>query len=265
MLGYLEAAAAGCSFIRETDDDNFPLESYFLDFPREWKARSPRVPGHWINPYLYFSDEYIWPRGYPINHIESNRLAHKELAQDYSDTTVKKIGVVQGLADGAPDVDALYRLVYQNSGDFKFKESKPLLIPIGTYAPFNSQVTTWNIELLPLMYLPQTCTFRMTDIWRSFIATRLMHLNGYNLVFTGSSAFQDRNVHNLLKDFSDEVPGYIGNDELVQELQSVLLRGGMQNLELDLLAVYSHLVAKGFFKAEEMGSLKSWLLDLRGL
>lgn len=263
MLGYLEAASSGCNFIRETDDDNYPLDSYFLEFPTEWKVRNPNGTGNWINPYLYFSDEYVWPRGYPIDHIESNRRAHKKLAQDCSEITIKNIGVVQGLADGAPDVDALYRLVYQNSGDFKFKESNPLLIPNGTYAPFNSQVTTWNIELLPLMYLPQTCTFRMTDIWRSFIATRLMHLNDYNLVFTGASAFQDRNIHNLLRDFSDEVPGYIGNDDLIRALQNMKLLGGMQNLSLDLLKVYNNLVAKGFFKVDELVCLNAWLLDCK--
>ncbi len=265
MLGYLEAAKAGCQYIRETDDDNFPLESYFFDFPHEWTAREPKISGEWVNPYIYFSDEFIWPRGYPIDLIESNRSLHQQLARDYSEITVLKTGVVQGLADGAPDVDAIYRLVYQNSGDFKFKKAQPLLIPKGTFAPFNSQVTTWNVELLPLMYLPQTCTFRMTDIWRSFVATHLMHLSGYSLIFTKASAFQDRNAHNLLRDFSDEVPGYIGNNDLITAIKSVSLIGGLANIGKDLVAIYTHLISKKFFDEEELAALNAWLIDCENL
>jgi hypothetical protein len=261
MLGYLDAAKAGCRYIRETDDDNFPLDSFFLDFPQEWNVRAPHISGDWVNPYIYFSDEYIWPRGYPIELIESNREHQQQISLDYSEITIRNIGVVQGLADGAPDVDALYRLVYKNSGDFKFNDLQPLLIPKGTFAPFNSQVTTWNVELLPLMYLPHTCTFRMTDIWRSFIATHLMHRNGYDVVFTGPSAFQDRNEHNLLRDFTDEVPGYIGNGNLVSELQSVDMQGGTNNLGKDLVSIYSHLVSKNFFGEKELITLNAWLND----
>jgi len=263
MLGYLEAAKAGCRFIRETDDDNFPLKPYFLNFPDEMKARKPNEKADWLNPYIYFSDEYIWPRGYPIELIAANRKLHFELVKNCHETTVSRIGVVQGLADGAPDVDALYRLVYQDSGEFEFNKSEPLVIPKGTFAPFNSQVTTWNIELLPLMYLPQTCTFRMTDIWRSFIATHLMHLNDFELVFTSASAFQDRNVHNLLRDFSDEVPGYIGNNQFINALKSIPLLEGKENIIPNLLKIYSELISKEFFRPDEIISLQSWISDCR--
>ena len=261
MLGYLEAAKSKCKFIRETDDDNFPHPSYFLDFQKNYEVRLPQVSGDWINPYIYFSDQYIWPRGYPIELIENDREMHGKSSQNFTYTSVSKIGVIQGLANGAPDVDALYRLIYSNSGEFKFNEQDPLLIPNGTFAPFNSQVTTWNIELLPLMYLPHTCTFRMTDIWRSFIATYLMHYNDYNILFTSASAFQDRNEHNLLRDFSDEVPGYIGNSRLISELKSVRISGGPLNLGRDLRNVYQHLVSQGFFESKELMSLDSWLSD----
>lgn len=265
MLGYLEAAKSGCAFIRETDDDNFPLDGYFLDFPKVLQVRRPQIHDGWINPYIYFSDDFIWPRGFPLNLLEVNRGSHHKIAQEISVATVLRTGVIQGLADGAPDVDAVFRLVFGNADDFRFKDSMPLLIPRGCFAPFNSQVTTWTIDLLPLMYLPQTCTFRMTDIWRSFIATHLMHLNEYDLVFTGASAYQDRNAHNLLRDFSDEVPGYVGNDLLVNQIKAVVLRGGMENLGLDLIDIYEHLTVNGFFQAQELVSLKAWLEDCDSL
>jgi hypothetical protein len=261
MLGYLKAAKAGCKFIRETDDDNFPLTGYFNDFPDELVVRDPNISGDWINPYIYFSDEYLWPRGYPIELIQSDRKNSIFASKNYSESKVTNIGVIQGLANGAPDVDALFRLVFDNSDEFKFKDQLPLLIPKGTFAPFNSQVTIWRIELLPLMYLPKTCTFRMTDIWRSFIAAHLMHLNGYELIFTSASAFQDRNTHNLLRDFSEEVPGYLGNTQLITEIRKVKVSGGVDNLAKDLKSVYLHLVAKEFFTKDELTTLEMWLKD----
>ena len=74
------------------------------------------------------------------------------------------------------------------------------------------------------MYLPSTCTFRMTDIWRSFIAQRILWENDSNLLFHSASAEQDRNEHNLLKDFKDEVPGYENNQLIIDILTNLKLK-----------------------------------------
>lgn len=261
LLGYLSAAKEGYKFIRETDDDNLPLESYFFDFPEELTVRLPKIASHWLNPYIYFSDEYIWPRGFPIELVEEDQRNSTQLTGSFLTSSVSNIGVVQGLANGAPDVDALYRLLVKNSDDFRFKDGIPVVVPKNTYAPFNSQVTTWSVALLPLMYLPQTCTFRMTDIWRSYIATHLLHLNKYEIVFLGPLAFQDRNEHNLLKDFSDEVPGYEGNSRFVLEMQKIPLIGGIENLGKDLYSIYQHLHTVGFFASSELDSVRAWIND----
>jgi len=139
----------------------------------------------------------------------------------------------------------------------------PLIIPSGTFAPFNSQVTTWDAALLPLMYLPQTCTFRMTDIWRSFIAAHLLQQNHYSLVFTQASAFQERNEHDLLKDFSDEVPGYTRNSSLAETIRSVPITGENISLASDLKRIYEALVEKEFLKAQELVCLDAWLDDCK--
>ena len=261
MLGYLKAAKLGCSFIRETDDDNFPLDNFFLPFPKELIARLPKLDAKWINPYVYFSSEYIWPRGFPIELIDFDRTNYGNIRNETSLVNLSRIGVVQGLANGAPDVDALYRLIYSNSEEFQFQTNEPLVIPRTSFAPFNSQVTAWSLEILPLMYLPQTCTFRMTDIWRSYIATYLMHASDFEIIFAGPSAFQDRNVHNLLRDFEEEVPGYLRNAEFVEVIQSVDILGGTKNLGVDLQSVYKRLVSNHFFEKSELLALNAWLED----
>ena len=55
------------------------------------------------------------------------------------------------------------------------------------------------------MCLPITCTMRCTDIWRSLVALRIMSLNNKNILFFGSTMIQNRNDHNLINDFIDEI------------------------------------------------------------
>src|SRR5260370_31762556 len=63
-IGYLEAIGNGASCIYETDDDNAPLDSWV---PRTEMVKVLSVLEHgWINVYRLFSEERIWPRGFPL-------------------------------------------------------------------------------------------------------------------------------------------------------------------------------------------------------
>ena len=46
----------------------------------------------------------------------------------------------------------------------------------------------------------------MTDIWRSFVAQRIAWANGWAILFHEPTVWQDRNEHNLMRDFRDESP-----------------------------------------------------------
>jgi hypothetical protein len=108
------------------------------------------------------------------------------------------------LADHSPDVDAVWRLVLDRP--FCFDKGESLYLAPGTWCPFNSQSTWWWPEAYPLLYLPSFCTFRMTDIWRSFVAQRCLWAVGQGVAFHASEVAQARNQHNLMRDFEDEVP-----------------------------------------------------------
>ena len=169
MLGYLVAAQQGTEWIRETDDDNLPYEGFFAPPQGRIKAVTPATRSSWINIYSYFTDRFVWPRGFPLSIVgDSGTKPDGE-----SEISVEYPYLLQAVADGDPDVDAIYRLTAPNSSDITFMQKDPLALPHGTWTPFNSQATTWPRDLFPLMYLPVTCTFRMTDIWRSFVVQRL--------------------------------------------------------------------------------------------
>ena len=55
---------------------------------------------------------------------------------------------------------------------------------------------------------------RMDDIWASFYVTS----KKYKVVYNEPTVYQQRNVHNLIKDFKDEYIGYTNSLNLVENL-----------------------------------------------
>jgi hypothetical protein len=256
-LGYLLAISRGCERLYETDDDNAPLEHWGV---RELELNARRVEPQggatWANVYEAFTAEHIWPRGLPLAH------ARRRLAEDFSidDTPVRCAAPIQqGLANGSPDVDAVWRLVLDH--DVTFDDMPNLLLPRGVWCPFNSQNTWWWPEAFPLLYLPSHCSFRMTDIWRSFVAQRCLWELGYELEFHRADVHQSRNEHDLMRDFGDETVGYLRNDEIRRILEDCPLRSGPARVGENLLACYEALASKGIVAPIELQLVEAWLED----
>jgi hypothetical protein len=255
-IGYLEAIASGAEVIVETDDDNIPLDGF-------WLERDVLVDGDfvsadtWVNVYRFFADGLIWPRGLPL-----------ELIQLQTELVVERTGlftcpIQQGLANGNPDVDAVYRLVMPLP--LNFNERAPVVLDKGSWCPFNSQNTSWWPEAYPLLYLPFHCSFRMTDIWRSFVAQRIAWENNWYVSFHNATVFQERNEHNLLKDFEDEIPGYLNNNEIVSTLMALKLDPGSEHMGRNLRACYDALIGRGWIGQDERALLNAWIDDVESI
>ena len=244
--------------IYETDDDNAPLANWRLRY-KTVEARKEKG-GEWLNAYRYFSREQIWPRGFPLDEIRSTapEVTTKDVVQRQFVSPIQ-----QGLANGSPDVDAVWRLILDQS--VEFQPGPSIHIPPGSWCPFNSQSTWWWPETYPLMYLPSYCSFRMTDIWRSFIAQRCLWELGYGLVFHAPEVVQERNEHDLMRDFTDEVDGYLRNKELVRILADLALKPGHGRQGENLLHCYKALVSHQFFPEKELKLVNAWLTDLQDI
>jgi hypothetical protein len=257
-LGYLVAIRDGAGCIYETDDDNAPLPGWR---PRTLAATARRAePAGWINVFRHFTDKVIWPRGFPIALVretgapalEPGGLLHEAVAP-----------IQQGLVDESPDVDAIWRLGHDR--DFRFGRNDSIWLPPGAWCPFNTQSTWWWPVAWPLMYCPSHCSFRMTDIWRGFIAQRCIWELGCGLVFHAPEVRQDRNPHDLMTDFREEVPGYLGNEEIVRLLGEMRLAPGEDAVGPNMRACYERLVEAAFFPEAELPLVGAWLSDLRDL
>jgi hypothetical protein len=254
-IGYLLAIQAGVEALVETDDDNIPYPEFWA--PRSPEQRARRIAGiGWVNVYRYFTAARIWPRGFPLEHVSDEPPAPDTLPE-----AAARCAIQQGLANRNPDVDAIYRLVLPLPLDFDRRPG--VILGAGAWCPFNSQNTTWFPEAFPLLYLPFHCSFRMTDIWRSFVVQRICWENGWNILFHAPTVCQDRNVHDLMRDFTDELPGYLNNARIRRELERLDLTSGAEALGANLLKSYEALVKLDLIGAAEIPLVEAWIGDLR--
>ena len=253
-IGYLLAIARGAQALVETDDDNLPLPAFFGK--RELNHTAPVVTdAGWVNVYRYFTETLVWPRGLPLNLVRQDppdlpRLAARSTA----------CPIQQGLADDNPDVDAVYRLVRELP--VRFEQRGPVALGAGSWCPFNSQNTTWFARAFELMYLPGTCSPRLTDIWRGLVAQRIAWANDWSVLHHAATVRQERNEHDLMKDFEHEVAGYRHNSAIVTALGELELASGETHVVDNLKKCYGVLVERGYLPREEMGLLEAWLTDV---
>ena len=253
-IGYLIALRDGASIIVETDDDNIPYEDFW-----NRRARTQTIPvvanSNWVNAYRYFSEVNIWPRGLPLDRIRDEPPPFESLTEQITDCPIQ-----QGLANENPDVDAIYRLVCPLPQSFR--SDRRVALASGSWCPFNSQNTTWWADAFPLLYLPAYCSFRMTDIWRSFVAQRIAWANNWAVLFHQATVWQERNEHNLMRDFKDEVPGYLHNSAICEALGDLQLRPGIENIGDNLRICYEKLGSMALIEKRELRLVEAWIDDV---
>ena len=256
-IGYLVSIQNGNETIIETDDDNYPKNNFlkFLDLKHE--VNEIKEIG-WTNVYKKFTKKNlnIWPRGLPLNKIQkSPTFKNKKVRKNFY--------LKQGVCEGNPDVDAIYRIINKNinikfKNEYKFSLGK-------AFSPINSQNTIWSKILFPLMYLPVTCTMRATDIWRGLIALNIISNDNLSVLFYGTTMKQNRNFHVLENDLMDELPLFESVENAFEILKNLKLKKGPQNYLVNLHKSYDYLIKNDIFDKKEMFYLNSWIRDINKL
>lgn len=255
MLGYLEAIRAGAEAIVDTDDDNMPKPNWAVPSFSGAFESLPQGRG-FVNIYrLYAPEHHLWPRGFPLRLINDRGTWP---GTEPRSVERAEVGIWQGLADGDPDVDAIYRLT--SDVPTRFGPGPEVVLQPETLCPFNSQNTAFRREVFPLLYLPARVTFRFTDILRGLVAQPILWHLGLRLGFTPATVVQERNPHDYLKDFESELPMYLRAHE-VPELVSASLPPGGSATDC-LWSAYTALRQHGIVEDAEMRILDAWASDL---
>lgn len=284
-IGYLYAIQHGAKMIYETDDDNelrpmviSPMEALgraidggaavvkdggkcLLDssfLPPTSRILTFNTTDETVNPYAHFGHSSIWPRGYPLGDIQ------REVPSVFVVEEKARLLIQQGLADGDPDVDAIFRLTRKREGrdiDVVFNDfAPPVALPVGTFCPFNSQNTVFHHDALWGMLIPVTTAFRVCDIWRGYWAQRLVWEVDGRLSFLAASVTQRRNPHDYMLDYVDEADLYNQTPKLVDFLRS--WKSDSEHLFDRILELSFAMAEHGFWGFGDVELTRAWLRDL---
>ena len=242
------------------------------------------------NPYAIYGQPTAWPRGLPLDDVRetSEACGHAAASAAGGGNGDNKKGehapyayhkvfhrlpgitfpVQQSLADLHPDVDAIYRLTrYPPTFAFDVAEddAEGLYGPDHVYAPYNAQATLHHYDAFWAMLLPVTVHGRVSDIWRSYVAQRLMWKYGMRVAFMKPWVDQERTAHDYLRDFDSEQPLYLRAGGLLDFLRA--WRPSQEGLTLAaeqeelIVALYEH----GVLEKEDVLLTQAWLQDLRSM
>jgi hypothetical protein len=260
-VGYLQAALNGAEVIIALDDDNFVTDDdyigHHLVVGRRVTVPVVRHPSGWWNVCQRLTCDpprRFYHRGYPKSRqdwsIDGSQL----------ETTGVRAVVNAGLWLKNPDVDATTNIeepIHVTRMEPVAGQSMCALAP-GTWCPFNSQNTAFDISVLPAMYLVVMLDpvrgyriGRLDDIWMSYFLRAIADQRGDAVLYGPPLVVQDRNPHNFVRDLSEELAGYILTEKLVEYLRD------FQTSEASYQEAYLHLIYHLRDRAEADGSLET--------
>lgn len=215
-IAILEAAKLRPDVIVTVDDDNEPIGDYFAEVRTAFEQpfNGSLASGAWFNIGELAEDAYRY-RGYPYSVPPRAEFARMN-------GSAARIGVVNGLIHGDPDINATQRIeLGPVVRGYDTRATKGIAVnPRTTWTPINSQNTAWRAELAPLMLLPPGIG-RYDDIWGSYIAQRVMEATDYHVLFGRPFVRQERNVQDVYRNLEDEIYGMRYTDRFVRCLKSV--------------------------------------------
>jgi len=219
-----------------------------------------------VNPYSYFGQPSVWPRGYPLEEINDSLYCDTYKYKLYEQHDKVPL-IQQGLVNGDPDVDSIYRLTRKNDQllNIEFDENAPPLIlnANNQYAPLNSQNTFYHYDAFFTLIFPRNTTDRECDILRGYIAIRLLREIDGRVSFMPPNAFQIRNIHSYHKDYLLEKRLFERIYEFVRDLDEWSCHKA--TIKECLIECIQVLVDKKHLNVNELEFYKMWIKDLDAL
>jgi hypothetical protein len=204
-FGLLWAADMGADLVALIDDDNIPYEDWgqHLMIGQETQVNYYETDLPAFDPVGATNEHHLWHRGYPLQLLpqrDYSQLSRKTLVPD----------VQADFWNGNPDIDAICRMEHAPECHFDVH-----CFPLASnkLAPFNSQNTFLKGILLKDYFLFPYIG-RMDDIWASYY----LQAKGATVVYGKASVYQQRNVHDLVRDMQQEYLGYENNLNIVKAL-----------------------------------------------
>jgi hypothetical protein len=204
-FGLLFAHDMKADIVAVVDDDNIPYEGWGTDLllGRSITANFYTTELPAFDPVGATNHSHLWHRGYPLQLLPK---------RDYSNLSKKEFipDVQADFWNGDPDIDAICRMEHAPECTF---EDRFFPLAGSAIAPFNSQNTFIRGHWLKDYFLFPKIG-RMDDIWAAYYVQAL----GAKVVYGKASVYQERNIHDLVRDMRHEYLGYENNLTIVQNI-----------------------------------------------
>lgn len=262
-IALLEAMSLNPEYIITVDDDNAPAGTRHLEQVKRYMELGLHPEDviinsdtGWFNPCSHLVPPTVH-RGYPLDrrHVATPQSSYK----DATEAADIKIGVHASFWSGEPDIDAIERMVIAPIIEADQQLGFSAALDIGTWAPFNSQATTFRAELAPLMMVWPGCG-RYDDIWASYLARKVMDHFGFHVVYGHPFVHQDRNPHNLMTDLKAEMYGMEHTPALVETLRQIDLTGSESIIDA-MARVMDGVGPLTFINEQTRESFGAWIYD----
>ena len=263
-IGYLYAIQHGAKEIYEIDEDIIisNLNHLTNDLNNIFICYGLRNDSKMINPFPYFGEADIWPRGFRINDINNNH-ENKYYILNSSQLNIKPL-IFQGLINGNPDVDSILiqtRIEKNNLINFNFSDNYPLLYLPGNYIPINSKNTRYLYDIFPYLLLPTSLNERICDIFRGYIIQYFAWNNNGSIIYYFTSIYQNNYSNWTKQQFLEEKDLFYKLDNLLKELNILLNTKNKNSIQL-FLDFIKILVYKDFLKEDDLKLYKAFISDL---
>jgi hypothetical protein len=258
-IGYLYAVRNGAEQIWDFDDDNLLLRPV-PDYQQNPSVLTylPYSSSHLLNlyPTMGASESPSWPRGFPLLKIKSNdSVPYLSLPMKIRS---KSIGVIQSLANGDPDVDAIFRMT--GNIPFEFSGEHLFLLPKSKFMPLNAQATLFYRNSFWMLFLPVSVHGRVSDIWRSYFSIKLNEWSSSEILFSPPLVRQNRNPHNYMADFSSELDLYTKAEPLASWLQA--WEPSLFDFPSAIQDLWIEAFERDFIGLSDVQLIQQWLIEL---
>lgn len=172
-IGYLYAIQHGAKYIYDADELLQPA----ANLSQLVAPTSLALVAQPVNPYAYFGQPSLWPRGYPLADLgqESSLMSVGE-GGPLGLPSVAPPLIRQSLVQGLPDLDAVFLLTRTTRGrpvKVAFVERAPLALTGAAYGPISTLSTLFCYDALWATALPGS-SHGPGDLWRGYWSQRLL-------------------------------------------------------------------------------------------
>ena len=262
-IGYLYAIQHGAKEIYEIDEDLSFNNTSFLNtyFENEFVSYVNRNDSVMTNPYTYFGETNIWPRGFRIKDI--GKQIDNNLGFVNSSNIELKPLIFQGIINNIPDTDSIFDLTglkFNNTFIINYPKLYPIIYFPKNYIPINSKNTRYIYEIFPFLMFPISYNENIGDIWRGYIMQYFAWRMKGAVIYYSSNVYKSDELKNF-NDIIKEKNNYFQLDIFLNLLNSID-ENCHEKKSLELVFFLKILLEKQIIKGEDFKIFQVFYKDL---